>query len=579
MYSDYELRQLPLSLDFQRRRVEHFLDTCGLRLDPVDTYLGIFSADDRLVGGGGLEEGVIKCMAVSPEVRGEGLMARLVSRLQSLAAEQGHPTTMVYTKPEHLPLFRDLGYVLLAAAPHAVLMESGIQRLQRYLGSLRSLRVDCGRLGVIVMNANPFTFGHQRLVEWAAAQVERLVVMVVSEERSDFPYGERMVMVEAGTSHLSNVCVVPTGPYAVSAATFPSYFLKQTSDAATTQMQLDADLFRRHIAPALGADVRFVGSEPDDALTRQYNATLVRHLAACGNDAEHQHTVEVVETPRFEALGTPISASLARRGAWQMVPPTSLPYVLAHYACCALRDELDLTPKPGLVDCHDNGAHADMDHALMLRSIRALRPWFWQIAGLAHSSCRMAPSHALVPHLQRLGMKAERAMLEATGGVNTHRGALFSLGLAVAAAAILCDTSAEGATISPESLQDTIRTLARSFPEAHGTHGAEVRRRYPGVKTAIESAREGFPVAFEAKGEGMACLLSIIAIIDDTNVLFRCGADVAREVRQTAARLLDEGFTDADLQRLNADWTSRGISPGGAADMYALNRFVRMVTL
>lgn len=585
MFSEYDIRELPLSLDFNRQRVERFLSANGLRLDPVDTYVGVFNADEELVGGGGLDGDIIKCVAVSESERGSGLMARIVSRLQSIAASLGHHTTMVFTKPENLALFRDLGYFLLAEVPKAILLESNPMRLknwtQRCLRNCKSHNPEEMR-GTIVMNANPFTLGHQYLVEKAAGQVDELFVMVVSEDRSDFPFSERLAMVQAGTSHLPNVRVVETGPYAISAATFPTYFLKELSEAAETQMWLDADLFRRHVTPALGISVRFVGSEPADKLTERYNEILKKeNLPPSGGGL--QHPLRIVEIPRLRydaevAQSHPveencISASLVRRGAWQLVPQTSLPYVLAHYACCALQQELDLTPKPGLVDRHDSGAHKDMDYAMMVRSIHALRPYFCEIAEAA-----MCEGFT-IEELREIGLRGERAMLQATGGVNTHKGALFCIGLAVAAAARLAADAVLPLAGFPAALQDEIKRLASQFPEVSGTHGAMVRERYSNVKSALQNAREGFADAFEMEPRetGLRLLLAIMSHLDDTNILYRCGAEVAGEVKRTAARLLRDGFTEEDIAALNEDFVRRGISPGGSADMFALSCFVRMV--
>lgn len=560
MCTDYKLLEIPLSLNFQRLKVEHFLDLQGLRLDAVDTYVGVFNADDELVGGGGLDGNIIKCVAVSETERGSGLMACIVSRLQSIAAEHGQHTTMVFTKPENREIFRDLGYTLIAEAPKAVLLESSPQQLRDFLSTLSSLKspdTTISQTGVIVMNANPFTRGHQYLIETAAQQVDQLVVMVVSENRSAFPFNERLAMVQAGTAHLDNVTVTETGAYAVSEATFPTYFLKQLSDAAETQMQLDADLFRRHIAPALGASVRFVGTEPTDALTQKYNNILKR-------------VFPIIEIERIND----ISASKVRAGAWQLVPSTSLSYVLAHYACHALQAELDLTPKPGLVDRANSGAHKDMNYILMQRSIQALRPFFQQIAEIS-----MKTSHAqenyiapLIIGLKEIGLKAETAMLAATNGINTHKGALFSLGLTIAAAACLI---AQERNLS--LLQSEIQRLATQIPEPRSTHGAQVRTAHQGIKSAVENARDGYPVAFHAQGSGLRLLFQIMSTLDDTNILYRCGSDTLAEVKQTAERWLHTGWTEKDVEQLDAEFSHRGISPGGSADMYALCVFLQLL--
>ena len=145
--------------------------------------------------------------------------------------------------------------------------------------------------------------------------------------------------------------------YAISAATFPTYFLKKLDDATDTQIALDLDLFVNHIAKPLGVTVRFAGSEPEDALTRRYNELMAEILP------------NFVEIPRLEQNGNPISATSLRRAldkgnlkeAMEYIPVSSTPYLVADLAERALRLELDTTPKPGLVDRQDNGAHKDMD--------------------------------------------------------------------------------------------------------------------------------------------------------------------------------------------------------------------------
>ena len=215
------------------------------------------------------------------------------------------------------------------------------------------------------MNANPFTLGHQYLLEQAASRVDRLFIIPVREDRQCFPYAERLAMIKAGAP--SGLTVLEGSDYQISAATFPTYFLKDLSDAAETQMRLDLDLFSKHIAPALGASVRFVGAEPSDALTARYNEIMKEVLP------------EVVEIPRLET-GHPISASSVRKFLEQgsftcasaLCPKSTRPYLLGYLADRALRMELDTPLKPGLVGPDSCGAHKDMDYGVMLRGIEAL---------------------------------------------------------------------------------------------------------------------------------------------------------------------------------------------------------------
>ena len=257
-----------------------FLQTNGLRYDDVDYYAAIVDeSSDEMIAGGGLKGSVIKCVAVADGHKGEAVANVIVSHLIAKANAEGCQCVKLYTKPDNRQLFESLSFRLIAESPNAILMETGVGGIEKYSEELRvkseELRVKSEELkndesvvlnarkpiGVIVMNANPFTLGHRFLVEQSSELVERLYVVVVREDCSMFSYNERKAMVSQGVRDIGNVVVVDGSDYAVSAATFPTYFLKQLSDATDTQIILDLDLYRRRIAPALGATIRFFGSE------------------------------------------------------------------------------------------------------------------------------------------------------------------------------------------------------------------------------------------------------------------------------------------------------------------------------
>ena len=178
------------------------------------------------------------------------------------------------------------------------------------------------------MNANPFTLGHQYLVETAASQSSHLYVFVVSEDRSFFNTNDRMEMVKRGVSHLPNVTVLPTRDYMVSSATFPSYFLKEKADleVAKVQATLDATLFLENIVPTLQLTKRFVGQEPLSPVTSVYNDAL---RAAFGSD------LELVIIDRLSAGDEVVSATRVRAAIQdknvdelkQLVPATTYHYL------------------------------------------------------------------------------------------------------------------------------------------------------------------------------------------------------------------------------------------------------------
>ena len=637
-----EIQTLNPTTPRQRQRIEAFLKRNGLRFDDMHYYAAVTDADGEMIAGGGLKGNVIKCVAVDDAHKGEAIANTLISHLIAHANEEGHSNVMLFTKPKNRQLFESLSFRLLAEAPEAVLMETGIGGINNMVEQLKKIKEESEKYkeynkeckedskeckenseeckeeektnlnpstpqhlnistpqhlnittpqhlnpstpqplttttplrGVVVMNCNPFTLGHRYLIEQAAKQVERLFVMVVREDCSLFAYAERKAMVEQGVAHLKNVTVIDGSEYAISQATFPTYFLKRLDDAADTQMLLDLDLFRRHIAPALGATVRFVGTEPTDQLTRRYNQLM------------HEVLADVRETARLEKEGNAVSASRVRKAMEQgdmstirqLVPPTTLPYIIAHLATQALQAELDTTPKPGLVDKDNNGAHHDMDYALMQRSIDTLHPYFVKLALLGFADT--LPTHTAI---RDIGIEAEKAMLAAINGVNTHKGALFSMGLAVVAAAHEKNT---------DSLQTTIKALAASFPDTNGTHGSKAKLLSKGttaIKGALDNAREGYEMLFaewlpfyiERRKERDAytlhkTLLRIMCDLDDTNVIYRTDLATAEEVKQEARALLDS-FSEAALKDMDRHYTTRNISPGGAADMLSLTVFVGSV--
>lgn len=652
-----EIQTLNPTAPRQRQRIEAFLKRNALRFDDMHYYAAVTDDDGEMIAGGGLKGNVIKCVAVDDAHKGEAIANTLISHLIAHANEEGHSNVMLFTKPKNRQLFESLSFRLLAEAPEAVLMETGIGGINNMVEQLEKIKEESEKYkeynkeckedskeckenseeckeeektnlntstpqhlnpspsqplttttplrGVVVMNCNPFTLGHRYLIEQAAKQVERLFVMVVREDCSLFAYAERKAMVEQGVAHLENVTVIDGSEYAISQATFPTYFLKRLDDAADTQMLLDLDLFRRHIAPALGATVRFVGTEPTDRLTRRYNQLM------------HEVLADVRETARLEKKGNVVSASRVRKAMEQgdmstirqLVPPTTLPYIIAHLATQALQAELDTTPKPGLVDKDNNGAHRDMDYALMQRSIDTLHPYFVKLALLGFADT--LPTHTAI---RDIGIEAERAMLSATNGVNTHKGALFSMGLAVVAAAheerkiaaneeqILKERN--GGEDVLVSLQTTIKALAASFPDTSGTHGSKAKLLSKGttaIKGALDNAREGYEMLFaewlpfyiERRKERDAhtlhkTLLRIMCDLDDTNVIYRTDLATAEEVKQEARALLDsfsKAHTAEDkekriaaellaLKDMDKRYTARNISPGGAADMLSLTAFI-----
>jgi len=559
-YRNLEISELPLSSQFFSDKVSCFLEAAGLRMDALDTYYAVQSPAGDILAGAGISGDIIKCVAVSEEVRSEGLLAPLVSRIIQDASLRGLHNLKVFTKPQYRELFESLGFRMIAQAPQAVLLENG-RGLASYCEYLRSMRRP-GRSGVVVMNANPFTLGHRYLLSEALKHVDTLYVIPVMEDVSMFPYSERKAMIEA--AGLGDRLVVLDGSsYTISAATFPTYFLKDLSAASEEQMRLDLDLFAKHIVPSLGVSVRFVGSEPSDALTARYNSLMGELLP-----------VEVMEIGRLKAGGEYVSASRVRgylnagqyEKASALVPVSSRPYLLAALAERALRMELETPLKPGLVCPESTGAHKDMDYSVMLRGIAAIRPFFAPMA-----------SALTADELQSLGIEAEKAMLAATGGVNTHRGAIYAFGLVLNAVAREMQ-NADRQTFIQKACSENAVSILRNSQTAKDLHFTDksIRGARAIALTGYRQLLEDWLPFYRRERNIGKLLIYIIASLDDTCIVHRAGEKRALEVRREAEQLLNN-YSEDNLRLMCERFQEDNISPGGAADMLALTIFIDSV--
>lgn len=270
---------------------------------------------------------VLKCIAVSPARQGEGVAAVLLTELLKNAFEAGLRHLFLYTKPDRKRMFSDLSFHTVAETGDVLFMENVRDGVRKFVAGLMEegdAPPDApGAVGAVVMNANPFTNGHLRLVRHAAGECGLVHVFVLSEDKSEFPAADRIRLVREGTAGIPNVRVHPTGDYLISAATFPSYFIKDKATAGAINHELDLAVFAQCFAPPMRITKRFVGEEPFCPVTRSYNEAMRAYLPA--------HGVDVVVLPRYEIDGEAVSASrvrkLAAEGGWdavrRLVPETT----------------------------------------------------------------------------------------------------------------------------------------------------------------------------------------------------------------------------------------------------------------
>ena len=312
-----------------REKWAEFLNKAELDADAGVEKTVLIRDGGEIIAAGSRQNNVLKCIAVDETRQGEGLTATLLTALRADALSCGIDHLFLYTKPKNEAMFSSLFFYPVARTGDVLLMENRKNGIGQFLDSL-CVPETTGDTAAIVMHCNPFTRGHRYLIETAAGQCHRLLLFILSEEGSIFPAADRLEMVKQGTADLSNVTVLPTGPYLISSATFPTYFLKDKSRLSAIQCQLDAGVFIRHFAPKFHIIRRFVGTEPLCPVTRQYNETLKQALP--------QNGVEVCEIPRLMAENTPISASAVRGLLGQnrpeelkkLVPETTFRYLQDH---------------------------------------------------------------------------------------------------------------------------------------------------------------------------------------------------------------------------------------------------------
>ncbi|MGX5868431.1 triphosphoribosyl-dephospho-CoA synthase CitG [Enterobacter cloacae] len=239
----------------------------------------------------------------------------------------------------------------------------------------------------------------------------------------------------------------------------------------------------------------------------------------------------------------------------------------------ALWQELELTPKPGLVDRLNNGSHRDMDHALFVRSIAAIAPWFMRFAELGNTHVDK-PAGEQLRILRPMGMACEQAMYSATGGINTHKGGIFALGLLCFAAGRVKEACAESLCLEVSNVCRGLVSRELAGRSGQATAGERQYQRY-GLTGARGEAESGFATVRNAlarwNGRSLhGLLLRLMAINQDSNLVSRGGIEGLRYVQGYARELLANGWDREALRRMDNALIERNLSPGGSADLLSV---------
>lgn len=325
--SDYVISQIFPSDRRGNAQINALLEEEGIRRDAnLDYTCAMLDDDFNIIATGSCFKNTLRCMAVSHAHQGEALMNEIVTHLIEVQYERGNTHLFLYTKCNSAKFFRSLGFYEIAYIENQIVfMENRRNGFSNYLARLEKKRQQKERVAALVMNGNPFTLGHQYLVETAAAENDVLHLFVVSEDSSLVPFSVRKQLVMEGTSHIHNICYHDSGPYIISNATFPSYFQRDEEAVIESHAMLDLAIFTQ-IAKSLGIHTRYVGEEPNSLVTGIYNQIMSQKLPENG--------IACKIIPRKCVGDMPISASTVRQALKtdefeklaQLVPESTLRY-------------------------------------------------------------------------------------------------------------------------------------------------------------------------------------------------------------------------------------------------------------
>ena len=358
--------------------------------------------------------------------------------------------------------------------------------------------------------------------------------------RVAFTYGISCLQEKFGEGSLQEALVTDAGPEA--------YFLTDMAAGDVKEIAMEIES-----SSAVG---RLFDMDVFSADGEKFSRPRRRHCFLCGAPVdicvkEKRHTVEE-----------------AREEADLILTDFASTY-LADLAVISLLDEVRLTPKPGLVDADNNGCHKDMDISLFEKSAMSLHGYFRQcvLIGMEDEDC--------MKKLQNAGLAAEKIMFETTGGINTHKGAVYAFGLIL---------GAMGAHISfgSEVFSTAAYLASQGVLPQEDTHGSLVRKKFRRCGARFE-AEEGFPNAISAynilceTGDPYRALLWLMSSVQDTNVLYRGGADGLVFMQELAKKTqeLDDDLLQDGIRELDKKLTEHRLSPGGCADLLALGMFLQ----
>ncbi len=257
---------------YEKEMALHLLLSRGLMIDDhVSETINLYLYDE-CVGTISYDENVIKMIAIKESHEKENLTGVLLQYVMRLFESRGIGKYFLFTPVENEAIFRELNLKLVSKTDRIALFENAFHPIDQTLEKLASsLHYHGNRRAGIVMNCNPITLGHLFLIETCAKENDDVIIFLVETNRSVFSFDVRFRLVKDATKHLPNVHVIPSTSYIISPATFPTYFLKEVSEASDLFIKLDLTIFKEHFFKAFHLTARYVGTEPIDLATAHYN--------------------------------------------------------------------------------------------------------------------------------------------------------------------------------------------------------------------------------------------------------------------------------------------------------------------
>lgn len=296
------IEPIQTALTFRKNELVAFLKKQNLVFEDVERTFGVFSDAHELIGTGSRNKNIFKLFAVDPAYQSMGVMELLIQKLLEDAMDENIKEIFVYTNVDLIPMFESFHFKNLANTDKTSLLFKG-KDVYEYLEALNVPELS-GVVGAVVMNANPFTKGHEYLIDQALLEVDWLLFFLVEENVSFFSFKDRLIMAELGVYGKERVIVRPSTSFLISRATFPSYFLKEKQLIDEEHAKIDAMVFRDYFVPFFQIDKRFLGSEPLDESTLLYN-NILSHIL--GKEID----VKIID--RLELDGEVVSASRVRK--------------------------------------------------------------------------------------------------------------------------------------------------------------------------------------------------------------------------------------------------------------------------